>query len=106
MSLGGLAFLNPALLAGLVALPLIWWLLRAVPPAPKRVNFPATRILVGLENQDKQPVRTPWWLTALRVRCNSSAAIFPVRQRFTLPRWKTTPRQRAATTAREPRRVA
>ena len=67
MSLGGLAFLNPALLAGLVALPLIWWLLRAVPPAPKRVNFPATRILVGLENQDKQPVRTPWWLTALRM---------------------------------------
>jgi Domain of unknown function (DUF4159)/Aerotolerance regulator N-terminal len=67
MNLGGLAFLNPALLAGLVALPLIWWLLRAVPPAPKRVNFPATRILVGLENQDKQPVRTPWWLTALRM---------------------------------------
>jgi hypothetical protein len=67
MTLGGLAFLNPALLAGLLALPLIWWLLRAVPPAPKRVNFPATRILVGLENQDKQPVRTPWWLTALRM---------------------------------------
>jgi hypothetical protein len=67
MNLGGLAFLNPALLAGLVALPLIWWLLRAVPPAPQRVNFPATRILVGLENQDKQPVRTPWWLTALRM---------------------------------------
>ena len=67
MSFGGLAFLNPALLAGLAALPLIWWLLRAVPPAPRRVAFPATRILVGLENRDKQSERTPWWLTLIRL---------------------------------------
>ena len=67
MSIGGLAFLNPALLAGLIALPEIWWLLRAVPPAPVRVAFPATRILVGLPNTEKQSDRTPWWLTALRL---------------------------------------
>ena len=67
MTLGGLAFLNPALLAGLAALPLIWWLLRAVPPAPTRVHFPATRILVGLPETEKQSDRTPWWLTALRL---------------------------------------
>ncbi len=67
MSIGSLAFLNPALLAGLLALPLIWWLLRTVPPAPRRVEFPATRILVGLENKDKQPSKTPWWLTLIRL---------------------------------------
>ena len=59
MSIGGLAFLNPALLAGLLALPVIWWLLRAVPPAPVRILFPATRILVGLPNTEKQSDRTP-----------------------------------------------
>ena len=67
MTFGSLAFLNPALLAGLLALPVIWWLLRAVPPAPVRVHFPATRILVGLPNTEKQSDRTPWWLTALRL---------------------------------------
>ncbi len=75
MNLGGLAFLNPALLAGLVALPLIWWLLRAVPPAPVRVHFPATRILVGLPETEKQSDRTPWWLTALRLLA-AAALIF------------------------------
>jgi Domain of unknown function (DUF4159)/Aerotolerance regulator N-terminal len=63
----GLAFLNPALLIGLLALPVIFWLLRTVPPAPKRVEFPATRILVGLEDKEKQPERTPWWLLLLRL---------------------------------------
>ena len=34
MSFGALAFLNPWLLAALAALPLIYWLLRTVPPRP------------------------------------------------------------------------
>ena len=65
--MSGLAFLNPALLFGLLALPVIWWLLRTVPPAPKRIEFPATRILVGLEDKEKQPERTPWWLMLIRM---------------------------------------
>ena len=36
MSLGPLAFLNPWLLAALVTLPVIYWLLRAVPPRPRK----------------------------------------------------------------------
>ena len=75
MTFGGLAFLNPMLLAGLVALPLIWWLLRAVPPAPVRIHFPATRILVGLPETEKQSDRTPWWLTMLRLLA-AAALIF------------------------------
>ena len=37
MTLGPIAFLSPWLLAGLLALPVIWWLLRTVPPRPQRL---------------------------------------------------------------------
>ena len=67
MTLGALAFLNPWLLGGLAALPVIYWLLRTVPPRPQQVPFPATRILVGLQSKEKQPARTPWWLTLIRM---------------------------------------
>lgn len=67
MSFGALAFLNPWLLAALVTLPIIYWLLRTVPPSPRQVTFPPTRILVGLENQEKTPAASPWWLTLLRL---------------------------------------
>ncbi|MGD9827568.1 MAG: DUF4159 domain-containing protein [Hyphomicrobiaceae bacterium] len=67
MSIGPLAFLSPWLLTALVALPLIWWLLRAVPPRPRRIAFPPTRILVGLESKEQTPVKTPWWLTLIRL---------------------------------------
>ncbi len=59
MSLGALAFLSPWLLTGLVALPIIYWLLRTVPPRPRQIEFPATRILVGIENREKTPDKTP-----------------------------------------------
>ena len=67
MMLGPIAFLSPLLLAGLLALPLIWWLLRAVPPRPQRIAFPPTRILVGIENRERTPAKTPWWLTLIRM---------------------------------------
>ncbi len=67
MSLGPLAFLSPWLLAGLLALPVIWWLLRTIPPRPQRIDFPPTRILVGLENREKTPANTPWWLMLIRM---------------------------------------
>ncbi|MEM8627043.1 MAG: BatA domain-containing protein, partial [Pseudomonadota bacterium] len=67
MTLGGLTFLNPLLLAGLASLPLLWWLLRAVPPAPKTVEFPATELLRDLDDTERNAARTPWWLTLLRL---------------------------------------
>jgi hypothetical protein len=67
MSFGAIAFLNPWLLAALATLPIIYWLLRTVPPSPQQVTFPPTRILVGLENADKTPAASPWWLTLLRL---------------------------------------
>jgi len=67
MSIGALAFLSPWLLTALAALPVIYWLLRTVPPRPRQITFPPTRILVGLENKDKTPAKTPWWLTLIRM---------------------------------------
>ncbi|MEZ5773967.1 MAG: DUF4159 domain-containing protein [Hyphomicrobiaceae bacterium] len=67
MMLGSIGFLSPALLAGLIALPVIWWLLRATPPAPQRIHFPATRILKGLRSREQTPARSPWWLTLIRM---------------------------------------
>src|SRR5947209_7309953 len=66
-SLGTLAFASPWLLAGLLALPVLWWLLRVTPPAPRRLRFPAIRLLLGLQPKEETPARTPLWLILLRM---------------------------------------
>jgi len=66
LSLGALAFASPWLLAALAALPVIWWLLRVTPPSPRRVAFPAIRLLLGLQPREETPARTPLWLLVLR----------------------------------------
>src|ERR1700751_831769 len=62
-----LSFAEPALLLGLLSLPLLWWLLRVMPPRPRRVEFPPTRLLFDITPKEEPPSRTPWWLTALRL---------------------------------------
>jgi hypothetical protein len=65
--IGALGFTAPALLGALLALPVLWWLLRAVPPAPVRRRFPGVALLLGLRERDPESQRTPWWLLALRM---------------------------------------
>ena len=65
--IGALGFLSPWMLVALAALPLIWLILRLTPPRPRLVDFPPTRILLGLQDKERTPARTPWWLTALRL---------------------------------------
>ena len=67
LSLGAFAFLQPWLLLALGSLPLLWWLLRVTPPAPKRISFPPLRLLLGLQPREETPARTPLWLILLRV---------------------------------------
>ena len=67
MTLGPIGFLEPWALAGLAALPVIWWLLRFTPPRPQLVVFPPTRLLKDLEDTRETPQHSPWWLTALRM---------------------------------------
>ncbi len=62
-----LTFAAPWALAFLALLPLLWWLLRVVPPAPRRLTFPAIRLLLGLKNNEQSAAHTPWWLVALRL---------------------------------------
>jgi hypothetical protein len=62
-----LSFAEPLLLLGLLSLPLLWWLLRVMPPRPRRIEFPPTRLLFDIAPKEETPSRTPWWLTALRL---------------------------------------
>ena len=66
MLFSAIGFTAPWLLLGLLALPLLWILLRAVPPAPIRRVFPGVALLLGLRDEDVQADKTPWWLLLLR----------------------------------------
>src|SRR6478752_3341496 len=67
ITIGSIGFMQPWILAALVALPAIWWLLRMTPPSPQVVVFPPTRLLKDLESSEETPAHSPWWLTALRM---------------------------------------
>jgi hypothetical protein len=62
-----LAFASPMVLFALASLPVLWWLLRMVPPRPRVVHFPPTRLLFDIAPKEETPSRTPWWLTLLRL---------------------------------------
>jgi hypothetical protein len=67
MTLFGIGFAVPWLLLSLVALPILWVILRAVPPAPIRRMFPGVVLLMGLKDEEQVTDRTPWWLLLLRM---------------------------------------
>ncbi|MFQ5984724.1 MAG: DUF4159 domain-containing protein [Alphaproteobacteria bacterium] len=67
LELGAIAFAAPWALVGLGVLPLLWWLLRLIPPTPRLVRFPPIRLLLGLKPSEETPARTPPWLIALRL---------------------------------------
>ncbi len=67
LSLLPFAFTTPWVLAALAALPALWWLLRATPPAPEVVRFPAIRLLYGLAPTAETAAHTPWWLLLMRL---------------------------------------
>jgi hypothetical protein len=65
--LTALSFLNPWILAGLALLPVLWFLLRVTPPAPKRIAFPPIRFLANLHPKEQTSSHTPWWILLLRL---------------------------------------
>src|SRR5919106_916705 len=67
LNLGLLGLANPWLLTALISLPVLWWLLRVIPPAPKRLRFPTIRFLLGLQPEEETSARTPPWLLVLRL---------------------------------------
>jgi hypothetical protein len=65
-TLGPIGFVAPWLLLALIVLPILWLLLRAVPPAPIRRRFPGVALLLGLKDEEAETDKTPWWLLLLR----------------------------------------
>ncbi len=61
------AFLNPWILTSLAALPVLWFILRFMPPLPKKTFLPTARFLIGLSNNQTTPDTAPWWLILLRL---------------------------------------
>jgi Domain of unknown function (DUF4159)/Aerotolerance regulator N-terminal len=79
--LDALQFASPLALWGLLSLPVIWWLLRFIPPRPRAQQFPPIRILLGLDPKQETPDKTPWWLLLLRLAL-AALLVFGVSQPF------------------------
>ncbi|RHZ94975.1 DUF4159 domain-containing protein [Cereibacter sphaeroides] len=73
--LGPIGFTAPWLLLGLLLLPVLWLLLRAVPPAPIRRRFPGVALLLGLSDEETETDKTPWWLLLLRMLAVAAAIV-------------------------------
>ena len=84
--LGPLGFAAPWVLAALVALPALWLILRALPPAPRLQDFPAVALLQGLVDRHPVAHRTPWWLLLMRI-----LAVAALILAFAGPVWRAQP---------------
>jgi hypothetical protein len=69
--IGALGFLSPWMLIALGILPLLWLLLRLTPPRPMRLDFPPTRLLIGLEERQ----------TGIAPRCQADGGVGSVAHR-------------------------
>ncbi|MFN5271369.1 MAG: BatA domain-containing protein, partial [Hyphomonadaceae bacterium] len=67
LTLGPLGVTTPLALLALAALPLIWLVIRALPPAPREQIFPPTPLLASLPNTEETPKKTPPWLAWFRM---------------------------------------
>ncbi len=79
MTIGPFLLGAPLALIGLIALPIIWFILRATPPAPKLAALPSLRLLDEIEPSEETPDRTPWWIWLLRLLA-AAAIIFGLAQ--------------------------
>ena len=66
LTLGAISFAVPWALTGLLALPVIWWLLKLTPPLPTTIRFPPVRLLFGLGTREESAAQTPLWLLIVR----------------------------------------
>lgn len=67
----------PLAYIALISLPLIWWLLKVMPPKPDLEIFPPLKTLAKVLKNDNTPHKTPWWLTLLRMLM-AAAVIFAI----------------------------
>ena len=76
MSFGPFLFAAPGALLALAALPVLFLIMRATPPAPARTQFPPApartqfppaRLLEGLRTEEQSRQRAPLWLVLFRM---------------------------------------
>ncbi|WP_377192141.1 DUF4159 domain-containing protein [Ruegeria meonggei] len=74
-ALAAISFTAPWVLVSLAVLPILWLILRAVPPAPIRRFFPAVTLLLGEKDKESVSDRTPWWLLLLRILATAAIIV-------------------------------
>ncbi len=65
--LSQLTFANPWLLSLILSLPLLWWILKILPPKPKELDFGGCYFLNDLKTTEKAAQKTPWWVLLIRI---------------------------------------
>lgn len=75
MGVGPVTFLAPLALLGLLALPIIWWVLRITPPKPREQIFPPLHLLYDLKKKEQTPNATPFWLLLFRLAMGALLAL-------------------------------
>jgi len=80
-----LGFGTPLILIALTLLPVIWFLLRTLPPKPQREPFPPLNILRQIVQEEQTAHKTPWWLVLLRLIL-AALIIFALAQPLINPR--------------------
>ncbi len=83
MAIGALFFAAPLALLAFLALPALYWLIRATPPAPAEQAFAPLRLLLGLSTDEALRQRAPWWLLLLRAMLASLLILG-----FAQPSWR------------------
>ncbi|MCA0399379.1 MAG: DUF4159 domain-containing protein [Proteobacteria bacterium] len=80
--IAGLGFAAPLALLALLALPLLWFLLRVTPPPPRRLPLPTLPLVADLLGSEREPRRTPWWLMLLRLAAAAALILALAGPRF------------------------
>src|SRR5262245_5017538 len=62
-----LGFAQPLVLLGLLSLPVLWWLLRLIPPRPRVEKLGSEKLLLVFLHKEETPADQPLWLTLLRL---------------------------------------
>ncbi len=73
--IGPVTFLAPLALLGLLALPIIWWVLKITPPKPLLQIFPPLRLLADINKEEDMPNATPPWLLIFRLLMGALLAV-------------------------------
>jgi len=60
-------FVHPFILSLLVSLPVLWWIMKIIPPRAKTIEFPAFFLLKDIKDKDASAEKTPLWILLIRV---------------------------------------